>query len=46
MSKHSAGKGPKQRPTDFKKLRENYPKTTKEVEGFVRNKKGKLTKKY
>jgi len=41
-----AGKGPKQRPTDFKKLRANYPKTTGKVEGFVKNKKGKLTKKY
>ena len=46
MSKHSAGKGPKQRPTDFKKLRDNYPKSTKEVDGFVKNKKGKLTKTY
>jgi len=40
-----AGKGPKQRPTDFKAYKENFPKTTNKVEGFV-FKKGKLTKKY
>ena len=46
MSNTGAGKGPKQRPTDFKKLWDNYPKSTRNVEGFVKNKKGKLTKKY
>jgi|GEM_PF-6246295 len=40
-----AGKGPKQRPTDFKKYKENYPKTTSKVDGFIKVK-GKLTKKY
>jgi len=42
----SAGKGPRQRPTDFKKLRANYPKPTGKVEGFVQGKKGKITKTY
>jgi hypothetical protein len=41
-----AGKGPKQRPADFKKLRENFPKTNKPVEGFVKKKGAKVTKVY
>jgi hypothetical protein len=41
----SAGKGSKQRPTNFKKLRENYPTSTKPVEGFIKVK-NKLVKKY
>jgi hypothetical protein len=40
-----AGKGSRQRPTDFKKYKNNYPKTTGKLEGFVKIK-GKLTKKY
>lgn len=40
-----AGKGSKPRPTDMKKFVENFPKSNKPVEGFVKNK-GKLTKKY
>jgi hypothetical protein len=40
-----AGKGSRQRPTDFKKYKENYPKAQGKVEGFVKIK-GKLTKKY
>lgn len=40
-----AGKGPKQRPTNFKAYKANYPKSSGKVEGFV-EKKGKLTKKY
>jgi hypothetical protein len=40
-----AGKGPRQRPTDFKKYKDNYPKTTGKVEGFTKVK-GKLVKKY
>jgi hypothetical protein len=42
----SAGKGPRQRPTDFKKYKENYPKSTGKVEGFVKTKGGKQTKRY
>ena len=41
----SAGKGPKQRPTNFKKLRANYPTSTKPVEDFIKVK-NKLVKKY
>jgi hypothetical protein len=41
-----AGKGPKQRPADFKKLRENFPKASKPVEGFVKRKGAKVTKTY
>jgi len=40
-----AGKGSKPRPTDMKKFVENFPKSKKSVEGFVKVK-GKLTKKY
>jgi hypothetical protein len=40
-----AGKGSRQRPTNFKKFKENYPKTSGKVDGFVKIK-GKLTKKY
>jgi hypothetical protein len=41
-----AGKGPRQRPTDMKKYKENYPlPSNKKVEGFVRVK-GKQTKVY
>jgi hypothetical protein len=40
-----AGKGPRQRPTNFKKFKENYPKVSGKVEGFVKIK-GKLVKKY
>lgn len=40
-----AGKGPRQRPTDFKKYKENYPKATGKVDGFVKVK-GKLIKRY
>jgi len=45
MKKRNAGKGPKQRPTDFKKYVQNYPKLNGKVEGFTL-KKGKQTKKY
>ena len=41
----SAGKGPRQRPTNFKAYKENYPKFSRKAEGFVRIK-GKLVKKY
>jgi hypothetical protein len=41
----SAGKGSKFRLTNFKAYKENYPKSSGKVEGFVA-KKGKLTKKY
>ena len=41
-----AGKGPRQRPTDMKKYKENYPKTTGKVKGFTVGKGGKQTKKY
>jgi hypothetical protein len=40
-----AGKGSKPRPTDIKKFIANFPKSTKPVEGFVKNK-NKVTKKY
>jgi hypothetical protein len=43
--RHKAGKGSKSRPTDLKKYVENFPKSSKKVEGFVL-KKGKQTKKY
>jgi hypothetical protein len=41
----SAGKGSKFRPTDFKAYKENYPKPSGKLDGFVRVK-GKLVKKY
>jgi len=41
----SAGKGDKSRVKDIKTYRENFPKTTGKVEGFVKVK-GKLVKKY
>jgi hypothetical protein len=41
-----AGKGPRQRPTDFKKYKANFPKLSTKVDGFVKTKGGKLTKKY
>ena len=40
-----AGKGSKSRVTDQKKYKENFPKSTGKVEGFVKIK-GKLVKKY
>jgi hypothetical protein len=40
-----AGKGSKSRITDIKKYKENFPKTSKLIEGFVKIK-GKLIKKY
>jgi hypothetical protein len=40
-----AGKGSKQRQTDFKKFKENYPKASGKIEGFLKVK-GKLIKKY
>ena len=40
-----AGKGDKSRVTDTKKYKENFPKVTGKVEGFVKVK-GKLVKKY
>jgi hypothetical protein len=40
-----SGKGSKPRPTDMKKFVENFPKSKKPVEGFVKVK-GKLVKKY
>jgi len=42
---NGAGKGSKQRPTDFKKFSENYPKGKRDIDGFVKNK-NKITKKY
>lgn len=42
-----AGKGPRQRPTDFKKYQQNYPKTAPEkVSGFTKTKGNKLVKTY
>lgn len=41
----SAGKGSRPRPVDIKKWVENFPKSKREVEGFVKVK-GKLVKKY
>lgn len=41
-----AGKGSKQRPTNFKKLRENFPKSKRQIEGFVQRKGAKVTKVY
>ena len=40
-----AGKGSKPRPTNYKKFIENFPKSNKTIEGFVKVK-NKLTKKY
>jgi len=40
-----SGKGSKSRITDLKKYKENFPKTSGKVEGFVKVK-GKLVKKY
>jgi len=40
-----AGKGSKPRPTNIKKFVENFPKSTRKIEGFTL-KRGKLTKKY
>lgn len=40
-----AGKGSKSRVSDTKKYKENYPKTSGKVEGFIKIK-GKLVKKY
>lgn len=40
-----AGKGSKSRITNLKKYKENFPKTSGKVEGFVKVK-GKLVKKY
>ena len=45
MSNTGAGKGSKPRPTNMKKYINNFPKSTKPVDGFVK-KKNKLTKKY
>jgi len=41
----SAGKGDKSRVKDIKKYKENFPKTTGKVDGFIKVK-GKLVKKY
>jgi hypothetical protein len=40
-----AGKGSKPRPTDYKKYVDNFPKSKRNIEGFVKVK-GKLVKKY
>jgi hypothetical protein len=40
-----AGKGDKPRISDLKRFVNNFPKTTRKIEGFVKVK-GKLTKKY
>lgn len=40
-----AGKGSKSRVSDQKKYKENFPKTSGKVEGFIKVK-GKLVKKY
>ena len=40
-----AGKGDKSRVSDHKKYKDNFPKTTGKVDGFVKIK-GKLVKKY
>jgi len=40
-----AGKGSKSRVSDTKKYKENFPKASGKVEGFVKIK-GKLVKKY
>jgi hypothetical protein len=40
-----SGKGSKQRPTNFKKFNNNFPRSNKPVEGFVKVK-NKLIKKY
>jgi hypothetical protein len=42
----SAGKGSKPRPMDYKKFIDNFPKSKRQIEGFVRVKGGKLIKKY
>jgi hypothetical protein len=40
-----AGKGSKPRPTNIKKFVNNFPKPSKTIDGFVKNK-NKITKKY
>jgi hypothetical protein len=40
-----AGKGSKPRPVNIKKYVENFPKSTRKIEGFVK-KGNKLVKKY
>jgi hypothetical protein len=40
-----AGKGSKPRPTDYKKFVNNFPKSNRIIEGFVK-KGNKITKKY
>jgi len=40
-----SGKGSKSRVSDQKKFKDNFPKSTGKVEGFVKIK-GKLVKKY
>jgi hypothetical protein len=40
-----AGKGSKSRVTDQKKYKDNFPKVTGKVDGFIKVK-GKLIKKY